>query len=190
MKFRTLFFPMHLLGFLVFGASLDAQVRVTFVVHELSAQQHDSIYISGSFNQWDSLENKAYLLKPTAPGPKKITLNLPPGPIQYKFTRGSWLTVEKDDLGDEIPNRSFIIRADTTIVHTIASWRGESLQDKFHALYQQQSDTGRIRYYALIALQYGRNPAYFNLDSALYYAQFTLRLLHHLQRGRKRAHSM
>ncbi len=121
MKFHTLFFPMHLLGFLVFGASLAAQVRVTFIVHELSAQKHDSIYISGSFNQ----DNKTYLLKPTETGRKKIVLDLPPGPIQYKFTRGNWNTVEMDPFGLDIDSRLLLVRKDTTVFITIANWRDE-----------------------------------------------------------------
>ncbi|MBK8654042.1 MAG: hypothetical protein IPN20_09120 [Haliscomenobacter sp.] len=176
MKFHTLFFPMHLLGFLVFGASLDAQVRVTFVVDELTTIKHDSIYISGTFNQWDSFANKAYLLKPFGLGKKKIVLTLPPGTIQYKFTRGNWLSVEKNPWGNEIENRELAIRRDTTVTHSIGSWADETLEDIRYALALQQHDTGRIREYIRIAYYYAYTDGNYNADSAFHYAQYALRL--------------
>ena len=44
-------------------ACLQAQVKVTFLLKEKTAIQHDSIFITGSFTNWDSTSNKNYLLK-------------------------------------------------------------------------------------------------------------------------------
>ena len=55
----------------------------------------DVIYIAGDFQGWNP-GNPAYSLTEQPDGRWEITLSLPDGnPIQYKFTRGSWQTVEK-----------------------------------------------------------------------------------------------
>jgi predicted alpha/beta superfamily hydrolase len=56
----------------------------------------------------------------------KWTITLPTQPegtvLQYKFTRGSWLTVEKGPAGEEIANRIFTFGNGSTIPVTIANW--------------------------------------------------------------------
>jgi len=45
-------------------ALLQAQVKVTFIVKDNSTIHHDSIYIAGTFNNWDEKANPLYLMKP------------------------------------------------------------------------------------------------------------------------------
>jgi tetratricopeptide (TPR) repeat protein len=157
----------------------EAQYKVRFIVKESTFTHHDSIYIAGTFNQWDSLANPKYLLKPTSVNEKSIVLNLPAGAIQYKFHRGSWLTVEKQYDGNEIPNRVITITKDTSITHHIIAWRDQLIAEKMIELAQQRSDTGRLRIIDGIVKCYVW-PDYYNPDSAFYYAQEALQILQHI----------
>jgi len=104
---------------------LHAQYKVTFILKEQSAIQHDSIYIAGTFSNWDATANKNYLLRPDGQNEKAIALNLKEGIIKYKFHRGSWATVEKKLNGDEVPDRIVTIHKDTTLTDSIAIWRDQ-----------------------------------------------------------------
>jgi hypothetical protein len=48
------------------------------------------VYISGTFNSWDSTSNPKYRLHKVSPPVFEISLDLNPGPIRYKFHRGNW----------------------------------------------------------------------------------------------------
>src|ERR1017187_2911122 len=105
---------------LFFGG--HAQYKVRFVLKEKTAIHHDSIYVTGTFNNWDSMANKNYLLQPYGKDEKSIVLNLPGGTIRYKFHRGSWLTVEKEYNGNEVHDRVVIINKDITLIDSVVSW--------------------------------------------------------------------
>lgn len=96
-------------------AHLQAQIKVTFIVKENTTIKHARIFVTGSFSNWDSTANTAYLMKPYGEKEKSITLNLKAGPLRYKFHRGSWFTVEKQFMGDEVADRVIIIRKDTVL---------------------------------------------------------------------------
>jgi len=81
--------------FLFVCYSLRAQYKVRFILEEKTAIHHDSIFITGTFSNWDSTANTTYLLKPYQGDKKSIILALNPGIMRYKFHRGSWFTVEK-----------------------------------------------------------------------------------------------
>jgi alpha-amylase len=83
-----------------------------------------TVYVAGNFNGWN----------PAAPGftlskqPNgTFALTLPDsvrGVVEFKFTLGSWETVETDASGAGIPNRSFTIprTGAATLTATIAGW--------------------------------------------------------------------
>lgn len=122
MKIRIRLFLHTLFAFLLI---VSAQAQVTFVIENLPATTPagDSLYISGSFNGWDP-GSPEYVMHKN--GQEQWTITLPPQSagtvIQYKFTRGSWATVEKGAAGEEIPNRVFTFGNDTTIYITIHNW--------------------------------------------------------------------
>jgi len=165
-----------LLFFLFYFFAVNAQYKVRFVLKEKTAIQHDSIYVTGSFSNWDSTLNRKYLLKREAGEKRTIVLNLPAGEIKYKFHRGSWMTVEKKYFGDEVPDRSIMIRRDTTLSEFVESWRDQIIIDKKQSLRQQISDTGKIKALSGIANDYSSRKEYYNSDSALAYAQEALLL--------------
>ena len=63
-------------------------------------------YISGNFNNWQAGDWR-YKLQPVAPGKYRVPLSIAPstGVIAYKYTRGSWDTVELNVNGASIGNR-------------------------------------------------------------------------------------
>ncbi|MEP7376571.1 MAG: histidine kinase [Chitinophagaceae bacterium] len=109
---------------------LFAQHNVQFIVKELTARKHDTIYITGNFNNWDSA-NKKYKLKPFDAEHKYIVLNLPEGKCEYKFTHGTWLTIEKDIDCGEMENRVANIRKDTIINIIIENWKDICFYENF-----------------------------------------------------------
>lgn len=84
--------------------------------------QNDSIFIAGSFNNWDS-HNVEYSLRKIAGKYIFEKQDIPKGIYEYKFTRGSWKTVEAGNSGSDIQNGVLKLTSDTTIQHTIADWK-------------------------------------------------------------------
>ena len=153
---------LSLLILLFLFSGSNAQYKVQFILKEKTTIHHDSIYVTGTFNNWDSAANKNYLMKPHGDNEKSITLYLKPGEIRYKFHRGSWLSVEKEYYGNEVPDRVIVIHKDTTFIDSVVSWRDQLLSDKKLALTQQKQDTGRVNLLTAIADVYAFNDQYYN----------------------------
>ncbi len=166
-----------ILFMLISVTQLQAQIKVTFIVKETTTIKHDSIFVTGSFSNWDSTANPAYLMKPYGEKGKTITLNLKPGKISYKFHRGSWFTVEKQFMGEEVPDRIINIRKDTVLKDEINSWRDEFLIDKWKTLSLPIPDTTRMMVLSSLANLYAFYFDYVNTDSAFYYTEQALQLL-------------
>jgi len=83
-----------------------------------------SIYISGnitSLGPWDPGKVK---LGAIGDQTYAITLILPAGlDFQYKFTRGSWESVEKGRWFEEIPDREHHVLGDETVTVRVHNWR-------------------------------------------------------------------
>jgi signal transduction histidine kinase len=167
---------------------MQAQIKVTFIVKENTTIKHKSIFVTGSFSNWDSTANPVYLMKPFGEKEKIITLNLKPGIIRYKFHRGSWFTVEKQFMGLEVPDRIINIRKDTVLKDEINAWRDEFLTDKWKMLSQQIPDTTRMRYLTSLANLYAFYFDYINTDSAFYYTQQALQLVQKMKSSNNKAY--
>jgi predicted alpha/beta superfamily hydrolase len=95
--------------------------KVTFIVEVPTYTPFDDdIYIAGTFNNWNPGDPKHRLVR--SGDTYTITLELS-GPIEYKFTRGSWETVEKGQRGQEIPNRVLNVDRDMVVNITVNHWR-------------------------------------------------------------------
>ncbi|MEP7107440.1 MAG: ATP-binding protein [Ferruginibacter sp.] len=169
-----------LLFLICFCSAATAQFKVRFVLKEKTAIHHDSIYITGSFSNWDSTPDPRYLMKSQRMNEKFIVLNIKAGPVSYKFHRGNWFTVEKQYYGNEVHDRVVTINRDTTLTDSVVSWRDQVITDKWQALARQKSDTTRIEILAGIASNYAFYPQYYNVDSALSYANQALSLQQHV----------
>jgi pullulanase len=96
---------------------------VTFrVAVPASTPAGDLVYVAGDFQSWNP-GNPAHALAKQPDGRWTITLDLPAGtPVQFKFTRGTWGTVEKGANGEEIANRSLTPAAGATYDFTVLRW--------------------------------------------------------------------
>ncbi len=109
-------------------------VEVTFkVTVPPQTPSGDLIYIAGDFNHWDPGPGQAGTDGQEHDLPLifdqdetwQISLEFSPfTEIQYKYTRGSWQTVEKGPAGEEIPHRTYTIpESAVTIYDVVARWR-------------------------------------------------------------------
>lgn len=99
--------------------------QVTFIIQSLPSYTPptDSLYIAGNFTGWEPGVPE-YMLHKNAQGKWSITL---PGQasgtvIKFKFTRGSWATVEKGPLGEEISDRTYAFGSNDSVDVIIYNW--------------------------------------------------------------------
>jgi predicted alpha/beta superfamily hydrolase len=107
------------------GAPADQRdtASVTFRVSApTTTPPGDPVFIAGDFQGWNP-GDPAYQLTDLGGLLYEITLDLTVGnTIQFKFTRGSWATVEKGPNGEEIPNRTHTVTGTETLELTVANW--------------------------------------------------------------------
>lgn len=99
----------------------------------------EAIYIAGTFNNWDPGDPDHRLQRDTD-GSWQIRLELPAGKIKFKFTRGSWNSVETSAKGTTRQNRR--IRLNKTLhrrQYRIAGWQNPALSRDIEA-----SISGRV----------------------------------------------
>jgi predicted alpha/beta superfamily hydrolase len=113
-----------LLSALLFGLNLLAQLTLRVTSIPVNTPAGDNIFVAGSFNGWDP-GNAAYMLQPQGGQVYAITINPPAGNLQFKFTRGSWQTVEGNASGGFLPNRTYNYSGGVdTVSLQILSWEG------------------------------------------------------------------
>lgn len=166
--------------FLFLACHSVGQVKVKFEVKETTVIPHDSIFIAGNFNDWDSTANPKYKLQ-GADRVKSIVLELEPGEYSFKFHRGSWKTVEKGMFGAEIPDRNIEITGDTVITQQIDAYRDQMLVDKWFGLARAVSDTSLVVMQFALSSIYGLFQEWYDIDSALYYNSEALRTLQRIK---------
>ncbi|MFP4471851.1 MAG: hypothetical protein ACLFPE_14300, partial [Bacteroidales bacterium] len=112
----------NLLFFLLIMIALYGKSQVTIIVTSLpeNTPSGDPLYIAGNFNGWNP-GDADYMLEENASDQPEIELS-GTGTIEFKFTRGSWETVEGDASGQYLPNRSFTFGSADTLEVEILSW--------------------------------------------------------------------
>ncbi|HMI06660.1 MAG TPA: alpha/beta hydrolase-fold protein [Flavobacterium sp.] len=114
--------PIYTFAFLLFSAITFGQVTIKVTSIPANTPVGASIYFAGSINTWNP-GNAAYILQPDGPGAWQIVIPEGSGSVGYKFTRGSWSTVEGNASGGFLPDRSFTFTGSPqTINLTIQSW--------------------------------------------------------------------
>jgi hypothetical protein len=112
-----MFFPVALL--LLLTGCYDMTVQVTGLPG--NTPPTENLYISGNFNNWDPGDPN-YILHKNSDSVYEVKLPKGFGDVEYKFTRGDWSTVEKDQCGYEISNRVAYYGKNLVIKDTISSW--------------------------------------------------------------------
>jgi predicted alpha/beta superfamily hydrolase len=110
-------------GALLLGAA-PAQAQLTIRLASPAGAADAPVYVAGSFNGWAPADS-AYRLRPEGSGRYAITLPADVrGPVEFKFTRGAWETVELDSAGQAVGNRSFTVPATgaATYQATVPRW--------------------------------------------------------------------
>ncbi|MBK9687256.1 MAG: alpha/beta hydrolase [Saprospiraceae bacterium] len=112
--FLGLFFP---------ASKAQLTIRVTSWPSQPATPE---IYLAGNFNGWNP-GLSGYQLKLDSGGVYTITIQPSPANLEFKFTRGSWSTVEKNAAGQDIANRKFTYNGSpATLNLSIAGWGGGS----------------------------------------------------------------
>ncbi len=102
-----------------------SQNKITFLVKQPSVlHSGDHLFIAGNFNSWDP-GDKDFEFTEDKNGIAKITITLPPGNYEYKFTRGDWNKVETLADGKGISNRTLKVNSDTIIHVDIQGWNDD-----------------------------------------------------------------
>lgn len=110
-------------AFLFFSTNCCCQHKVRFVVTDNAMYNAPQMYVSGNFNSWNPLD-KNYALKKTGDNTWQIDIaNMAKGDYSFKFTQGSWQTVEDSLNGAERSNRLITIKSDTSFYFTTLGWR-------------------------------------------------------------------
>jgi hypothetical protein len=119
---NTAFFKILLIP--VLGvAQLTAQVTLKVVDWPNNTPANATIYFASSINNWNP-GSSSYTLQDTGQGAYEITIPEGVGSVQYKFTRGSWATVEGNATGGEIANRSFTFNGQPQVLElNILTWK-------------------------------------------------------------------
>jgi len=104
-------------------SSIFAQVTINVTSTPDDTPVGDDIFIAGNFNSWDPGATD-YALTNNGDGTYHITFSPVIGTHEYKFTRGSWTTVEVDDQGQDIANRTFSYTGISQVIDvSISKWK-------------------------------------------------------------------
>lgn len=104
------------------GYTIEINLRL-----EKQAQTQEAVYITGNFNTWNPKDER-YKLTPNSEriGEYYIQLSgIPQGVLEYKFTRGSWQTLECSPKGRLINLHDQVIEHDEILQETIFAWRDQ-----------------------------------------------------------------
>ena len=106
-----------LLSFFSFG---QVTIRITSIPANTPAGA--TIYIAGDFNMWNP-GSASHIMQPDGLGAWQILIPEGTGTVGFKFTRGSWPTVEGNASGGFLPDRYFTFTGSPqTINLTVLSW--------------------------------------------------------------------
>ncbi len=119
--FKRLFFVLFLTSSFV-----RADVQVVFRVLTPNLPPDSKVYISGNQPNLGEWHANVYDLRPETDSTwtRGFTFNTGTS-LNYKFTRGSWMTEAVDSTGMEKPNFSFVVTGDTVVSHTVKYWRDQ-----------------------------------------------------------------
>jgi len=107
--------------FLIFaGVQLSAQITLKITAVPANTPAGATIYVAGNFNGWNP--GSTPMVADSA-GNYTYTVPEGSGTLEYKFTRGSWATVEGNTAGGQLPNRTATFTGSAqTLNLTIQTW--------------------------------------------------------------------
>ena len=133
---------------LLWAAPAQAQLTMRVAVPP-STPGAAEVYVAGTFNDWNP-KATGYRLNKDGDA---YTITIPSvraGIVEFKFTLGSWESVETDAEGRDVANRTFTVDGSTAATYTgaVAGWRdASSVRPRPHTMSKSVSilsDTFRI----------------------------------------------
>jgi len=112
------------LCFCVLSAPMVAQVHLELHSIPGNTPANDPIYVAGNFNTWNPGSPAHQMILDTAAGVYRLSVTTALDSLKFKFTRGSWATVEGNASGQFLPNRIHLNVPGDTLVLNIATWEG------------------------------------------------------------------
>ncbi len=99
----------------------DKEVTIILTKIPSNTPPGDRIYITGNMNNWNPGKNRDRL-EQNSKG--QWMINLPRGwnDLEFKFTRGSWNSVEVDQYGSGMPNRHYLYQDIDTLYLQVINW--------------------------------------------------------------------
>jgi hypothetical protein len=107
------------------------RASLAIVLTSVPKDTNGPIYVAGTFNHWHTADPDLEL-KRGPDGRYRITLPMAvQRQVEFKFTQGLWLNVEKDASGQEVPNRVLTLTRSgvSTYEGTVESWRHPTNED-------------------------------------------------------------
>lgn len=171
--------PFLFFAFLLAPFVLSAQLTLRVTAIPANTPPGSSIYAVGTFNNWDPAD-PTKILTPLGNGQFQIVLNPAPGTVKFKFTRGSWATVEGNASGGfQADHETTYDGQPKTVELPILSWEGgggaggtaapnvQILDDDFYIpqlnrtrriwLYLPPDYAGSTKNYPVLYMQDGQN---------------------------------
>lgn len=122
---KTLFTIIFLGVFICYGNAVPANNAYTLSisVKVKLPQNHlsDTIFIAGNFNKWSP--NASPLIFNVADKMWHISLANIKGEVNFKFTRGTWETVQCTSAGADVENYNIKVDHDKIAEYTISTWK-------------------------------------------------------------------
>lgn len=110
-----------LLAFFLFQWHTQAQIRITVQVPQNTAKE-TPIYLTGNFNNWNP-KDENFKLKPEKDGSYSIDFQTTIKFLEFKFTQGSWETVEVNAKNEQIDNRRHLAQESKNLSLKIERWK-------------------------------------------------------------------
>ena len=116
--FRIVF--LFCIGFL--PGVMHGQLTIHIASVPSSTPEHGPVFIAGNFNTWNPGDPN-FQLTEVGSGEYQITFTPSITDLEFKFTRGSWATVEGNAEGNFLPNRTYTYNGQASTLNlTIAGW--------------------------------------------------------------------
>jgi predicted alpha/beta superfamily hydrolase len=131
-------------------ASAQEDVKITFKVKVPAGTPVDAkVYLAGDAKALGEWKAEGLLLKKGEDGVYSVIALLPKDkPIEYKVTRGSWETVEKNADGSEINNRTLTPTKDASVEVEVKKWADSGAADAKPPAEKKSTRSGDIRAHA------------------------------------------
>ena len=105
------------------ASGLPAQLRVEVTDVPAYTPTEDTLFLTGSFNDWDPRDRR-FALRPAPGGRYAYEFQTPMPDFTFKLTRGGWERVEGGPRGEAIDNRRYVHNAAArdTLYLSVAGW--------------------------------------------------------------------